>query len=233
MPDTSTPSVNSWLEDELYQQYQHDRRDVDPSWNSVFASAAHRPGEAPKTADRSGSGGAETGPAAPSSATVELTPQFKALSAPRTPTVAIGEGDQLLPLRGPALRIAENMTASLTVPVATSQRSMPVKVMEENRRAINEHRALRGEGKISFTHLIAWAIVRSVETVPALNEAYTDNGAESFRVHRGHLNLGVAVDVAGKDGARSLKVPSIKTQRSDELRGVRGGLRRHRRACAQ
>ncbi len=210
MPDTSTPSVNSWLEDELYQQYQHDRRDVDPSWNSVFASAAHRPGEAPKTADRSGSGGAETGPAAPSSATVELTPQFKALSAPRTPTVAIGEGDQLLPLRGPALRIAENMTASLTVPVATSQRSMPVKVMEENRRAINEHRALRGEGKISFTHLIAWAIVRSVETVPALNEAYTDDGAESFRVHRGHLNLGVAVDVAGKDGARSLKVPSIK-----------------------
>ena len=115
-----------------------------------------------------------------------------------------------MPLRGPALRIAENMTASLTVPVATSQRSMPVKVMEENRRAINEHRALRGEGKISFTHLIAWAIVRAVEIVPALNEAYTDDGGESFRVHRGHLNLGIAVDVAGKDGARSLKVPSIK-----------------------
>ena len=102
------------------------------------------------------------------------------------------------------------MTASLTVPVATSQRTMPVKVMEENRRAINEYRAQRGESKISFTHLIAWAVVRAVETVPAINEAYSGEGSEAFRVRRGHVNLGVAVDVAGKDGARSLKVPSIK-----------------------
>src|SRR5208283_3229433 len=157
MSDTSTPSVNSWREDELYQQYQHDRRDVDPSWGNVFASTPHEPAAASKASDRpvqpvEGEAGRPTAPV-----TVELTPQFKALSAPRTPTVVIGEGDQLLPLRGPALRIAENMTASLTVPVAPSQRSMPVKVMDENRRLINQYRGLAGRSKVSYTHLVAWA----------------------------------------------------------------------------
>ena len=61
------------------------------------------------------------------------------LAAPVAPVAA---GDQLVPLRGPALRIAENMTASLTMPVATSQRVMPVKVIDENRRLINQHRSL-------------------------------------------------------------------------------------------
>ena len=30
--------INSWLEDELYQQYLHDRRTVDESWKKVFES---------------------------------------------------------------------------------------------------------------------------------------------------------------------------------------------------
>jgi len=126
------------------------------------------------------------------------------------PVVPIGPDDQALALRGPALRIAENMNASLTMPVATSQRVLPVKVMEENRRAINEWRALSGAGKLSFTHFIAWAILRAIEKTPALNDAFAQSGSESFRVRRGHVNLGIAVDVAGKDGSRSLKVPSIK-----------------------
>ena len=109
-----------------------------------------------------------------------------------------------MPLRGPALRIAENMTASLAIPVATSQRAMPVKVLEENRRLINQHR------KISYTHLIAWAIVKALEKTPALNQAYSDGGDQPSRVTRDHVNLGIAVDVAGKDGGRSLKVPNIK-----------------------
>jgi len=234
MPESSIPSVNSWLEDELYSQYQHDRHDVDPSWSSVFDAMQPPFDKQPppdqaenSSADRNGAAAQASGNRG--SVKAEMSPQPKAIAAPapptarlqnptqnpnqhtsNTPVVALGEGDKLQPLRGPALRIAENMTASLTMPVATSQRSMPVKVMEENRRAINEHRALRGEGKISFTHLIAWAIVRAVETVPAMNEAYADDGADAFRIHRGHVNLGIAVDVAGKDGARSLKVPSIK-----------------------
>src|SRR6185369_958362 len=142
---------------------------VDAGWTQVFESNGHP---------------------APTEAVIETR-------KPEPPAVA--PGDQLVPLRGPALKIAENMTASLAIPVATSQRVMPVKVLEENRRAITQHR------KISFTHLIAWAIVKALKKVPAINQAYSESGTESYRVTRDHVNLGVAVDVAGKDGARSLK----------------------------
>ncbi len=128
--------------------------------------------------------------------------------------VALGQDDQALPLRGPALKIAENMAASLTVPTATSLRVLPVKVMDENRRAINAQRTQQGLSKLSYTHLVAWAIVRAIEKAPALNDAFSSNGGESLRVRRGHVNIGLAVDVAGKDGARSLKVPSIKKAES-------------------
>jgi multifunctional 2-oxoglutarate metabolism enzyme len=212
MPESPAPSINSWLEEELYSQYQHDKSDVDPSWKTVFEGHSH----ASEPQHEASQPPVPDEPIRPS-VTVRMAAEPRALAAPRpaTPAVALGEGDQLQPLRGPALRIAENMTASLTVPVATSQRTMPVKVMEENRRAINDYRAQRGETKTSFTHLIAWAIVRAVETVPAINEAYTGEGSEAFRIRRGHVNLGVAVDVAGKDGTRSLKVPSLK--KSDTL----------------
>ncbi|HML16242.1 MAG TPA: multifunctional oxoglutarate decarboxylase/oxoglutarate dehydrogenase thiamine pyrophosphate-binding subunit/dihydrolipoyllysine-residue succinyltransferase subunit [Bryobacteraceae bacterium] len=187
MPKSDTPSVNSWLEDELYQQYRYDHNTVDPSWAPLFETNGHTVKEA---------SGAVAVPAP---------------TAQETPVVPVSPGDQLVPLRGPALRIAENMTASLTIPVATSQRVMPVKVIEENRRLINQHRSLEGATKLSYTHMIAWAIVKAIGDVPALNQAYSEQGAESFRVARRHVNLGIAVDVAGKDGVRALKVPSIKS----------------------
>jgi pyruvate/2-oxoglutarate dehydrogenase complex dihydrolipoamide acyltransferase (E2) component len=81
---------------------------------------------------------------------------------------------------------------------------MPVKVIDENRRLINQHRAATGQSKLSYTHLVAWAIVRAIDAVPAINQAYSERGDESFRITRGHVNLGLAVDVAGKDGSRSL-----------------------------
>ncbi len=114
------------------------------------------------------------------------------------------------------------MTASLSIPVATSQRIMPVKVMDENRRTINEyraaagnqHRATAGQSKISYTHLVAWALVRAIEKIPAINQAYSETGEGAFRLTRAHVNLGLAVDVEGKEGTRSLKVPSVKNAQS-------------------
>ncbi|MGD1098432.1 MAG: 2-oxo acid dehydrogenase subunit E2, partial [Bryobacteraceae bacterium] len=188
--ESPQPSVNSWLEDELYQQYRYDRQTVDTTWQQIFETNGHT--VAPVNGE------------AASVAVAEPPP------APAAPAVPVSSGDHLVPLRGPALRIAENMTASLTIPVAPSQRVMPVKVIDENRRLINQHRSLTGNSKISYTHLVAWAIVKAVEKVPALNSAYSENGVESYRITHDHLNLGIAVDVAGKDGSRSLKVPSIK-----------------------
>src|SRR5260370_20487915 len=135
-------------------------------------------------------------------------PAAPAAASARAPQPASGE--QLIPLRGAAARIAENMTASLTIPLATSQRVIPVKVIDENRRIINEHRTLIGRPKISYTHIIGWAIVQALPTNPALNYAYSEVNGEPMRVMRSQVNIGIAVDVAGKDGVRSLKVPNIK-----------------------
>ena len=134
-------------------------------------------------------------------------------TAPRSAVIAPPEpapGGQLLPLRGAAGRIAENMAASVTIPLATSQRTIAVKVMDENRRIINQHRTLVGRGKVSYTHLIGWAIVKALEEIPGLNHAYAERDGQPFRVVRHQVNLGIAIDVPGKDGARSLMVPNIK-----------------------
>src|SRR6202040_4066352 len=98
---------------------------------------------------------------------------------------------ELQPLRGAAGRIAQNMTASLAIPLATSQRTIAVKVMDENRRIINQHRTLVGKSKVSYTHLIGWAIVKALETMPTLNHAYAEKDGQPFRVARSQVNLGI------------------------------------------
>jgi 2-oxoglutarate dehydrogenase E1 component len=173
-------SINSWLQDELYQQYLNDRSTVDQSWKDVFEGSS--PALAPAAA------------------------AVAAASQPPAPPA----GGQLQPLRGVAGKIAENMTASLAIPLATSQRTIAVKVMDENRRIINQHRTVVRKSKVSYTHLIGWAIVKALEEVPALNHAYAESHGQGYRVAHPRVNLGIAVDVAGKDGSRSLMVPNIK-----------------------
>ncbi len=115
MPESPKPSINSWLEDELYHQYLHDRQTVDPGWKQVFETNGH---------------------VQPTNGTTAVAPPVTVARTPAAPATPVAPGDQLVPLRGPALRIAENMTASLSMPVASSQRAMPVKVIDENRRLI-------------------------------------------------------------------------------------------------
>ncbi len=197
--------INSWLEDELYQQYLSDRKNVDESWKEVF--------------DTNGGSAPETSAPAPANGShvqqqqhvqqpgVALQNGGSVLPVPEHQPVA---GETLMPLRGAAARIAENMNASLSIPLATSQRVMPVKVIDENRRVVNEHRALLGKSKVSYTHIIGWAIVKALRSNPSLNHAYAETNGQPFRVVRDQVNVGIAVDVAGKDGTRSLKVPNIK-----------------------
>ncbi len=102
------------------------------------------------------------------------------------------------------------MNASVTIPLATSQRVIPVKVMDENRRIINQHRTLVGKSKVSYTHIIGWAIVKGLEDFPGLNHAYGETNGQPARIVHPQINLGIAVDVAAKDGGRNLLVPNIK-----------------------
>ncbi len=113
-------------------------------------------------------------------------------------------------MRGPALKIVENMESSLSVPTATSERRIPVKLLDENRRIINEHLAENDRGKASYTHLIAWAMLRALETFPQLNDGYAEVDGTPARLKRTRVNLGVAIDLTKKDGTRTLLVPNIK-----------------------
>ena len=187
--------INSWLEDELLQEFRHDRTSVDPLWKTVFENNG-------AVVNGNAANGTTNG-TAKSAFAVQTTPQ----AAPPAPSAT----DELTPLRGAAGKIAENMAASVSIPLATSQRIIAVKVIDENRRLINHHRGLIGRSKVSYTHLIGWAIVRSVQANPTLNNSFTwspDN--QPLRVTKPQINFGLAVDIAGKNGARSLVVPNIK-----------------------
>jgi 2-oxoglutarate dehydrogenase E1 component len=120
------------------------------------------------------------------------------------------EGDELKIIAGSAARILENMNSSLSIPVATSQRSIPVKLLEENRILINNYLMKSGSKRISFTHMIAYAIVQALKKYSSLNNAYTEKEGKSHLIKRKHINLGVAIDIERKDGSRSLLVPNIK-----------------------
>ena len=182
------PSINSWLEEELFQQYQHDQRTVDPSWRHEFEDA----------------GATAVQPAG------TRTPAAAETTAVRRqlPPIDVGPTEQLVPLRGIAAKIAENMEYSLSMPLQPAHH--PVKVIDENRRIINQHRTLAGKSKVSYTHLIGWAIVQALESFPGLNHAFLEKDGEAFRLVRQQVNLGIAVDVEGRDGNRNLVVPNLK-----------------------
>ncbi|MEZ5355915.1 MAG: multifunctional oxoglutarate decarboxylase/oxoglutarate dehydrogenase thiamine pyrophosphate-binding subunit/dihydrolipoyllysine-residue succinyltransferase subunit [Bryobacteraceae bacterium] len=230
------PNINSWLEEELYHQYRHDRRAVDEAWHDIFESNGETVAGAEEAAFQTAAAAAVAEPAAlappppppPTAPPSPVPPGPKAPApkaepaaekTPATQTTAIAThqpalqlrpSEQLVPLRGASGRLAANMTASLAVPTATSQRAIPVKVIEENRRILNQYRELQGKSKISYTHLLAWAITQAVKAQPSINDAYAEQNGEPFRLVRKEVNIGLAVDVAGPGGSRSLVVPSIK-----------------------
>ncbi len=130
-------------------------------------------------------------------------------ASPATPLGPAVEGERAS-LRGAALRIAENMEASLGVPTATTQRQVPIKLADENRRLINEHRAASEQSKVSFTHLVSWAVIQALKSFPSMNDAFDGSSGEPARVRREEVRFGLAVDVPKPDGSRSLLVPNVK-----------------------
>ena len=119
--------------------------------------------------------------------------------------------DRATRLKGAAARTAKNMDDSLSMPTATSARAVPAKVLIENRSVINTHLARTRGGKVSFTHLIGWAVVESLTEMPSMNVSYGVDEAGKPVLHEpAHVAFGLAIDVPGADGQRRLLVPSIK-----------------------
>ncbi len=113
-------------------------------------------------------------------------------------------------ITGVGAKIIENMMDSLSIPTATSERAISAKLLEENRRIINKHLAKTTQQKVSFTHIVAFAIVKGLKDFPSLNNSYAEIDSKPHLIVKNQVNFGIAVDIERKDGSRSLIVPNIK-----------------------
>ena len=111
------------------------------------------------------------------------------------------------------------MNVSLTVPTATSVRAVPAKLLADNRIVINNHLARSRGGKVSFTHLIGYALVRALDDFPNMNNAYAEVDGKPVLVQPEHVNFGLAIDLPKPDGSRSLVVASIKDAETMDFAG--------------
>lgn len=236
MSSDNTFGQNDWLVDEMFQQYQEDPNSVDAEWRKFFEAKG---GPSSANNAKRGAGKANTASAPKTDAKVAATTgapsqdgretqvdsaakkakatsnkQTSALPKPKKSPldgindVKVKPGYHLL--KGAFKAIAKNMNESLEVPTATTVRDMPVKLMFENRALINDHLKRTRGGKISFTHIIGYAIVQATKLHPAMNENYKEDEKKSFAVQPEHINLGLAIDLPSKDGSRSLVVAAIK-----------------------
>ena len=202
---------NQWLAEEMFRRYRTAPESVTPAWREFFAGKPPSPSvpEAGGTVIREAEvipAPPPVAPAAPPAPAVPAAPNVPAATAEEPAEV---EGlEKLVGIPG---RISAAMDDSLEVPTATSVRNMPAKLLEVNRRILNNQlqRRIKG-GKVSFTHLIGWAVIRALREMPEMNVSYHPVRGAPGRVIHKQVNLGLAMDMEGRDGGRILVVPNIK-----------------------
>ncbi|CDO06584.1 multifunctional oxoglutarate decarboxylase/oxoglutarate dehydrogenase thiamine pyrophosphate-binding subunit/dihydrolipoyllysine-residue succinyltransferase subunit [Mycolicibacterium cosmeticum] len=223
---TSSPSPfgqNEWLVEEMYRKFREDPSSVDPSWHEFLVDYSPEP----VTEAAATNGAAPAAPATPAPAPPATPAPTPAQASPAAPPKAAASAPEKAPakaapapkpaddaetsvLRGAAAAVVKNMNASLEVPTATSVRAIPAKLMIDNRVVINNHLKRTRGGKISFTHLLGYAIVQAVKKFPNMNRHFAEVDGKPTAVTPAHTNLGLAIDLQGKDGARQLVVAAIK-----------------------
>jgi 2-oxoglutarate decarboxylase len=212
MADRQQFGANLWLVDEMYQQYLAQPDSVSDTWQEFFSD--YRPAWEPHDG-RAARDGAAQHPEDGQAGTDDRHARARAAQGERpsgdTAEETTTGPEDATPLRGVASTIAENMSESLAVPTATSIRVVPAKLLEVNRKIINNQlRRTRG-GKVSFTHLIGWAMVHAMRQMPAMTSSYHEDADGKGYVRRpDQINLGLAMDLERKDGSRTLLVPNIK-----------------------
>ncbi|WP_181574225.1 multifunctional oxoglutarate decarboxylase/oxoglutarate dehydrogenase thiamine pyrophosphate-binding subunit/dihydrolipoyllysine-residue succinyltransferase subunit [Microbacterium sp. SMR1] len=233
--------ANEWLVAELYEQFREDKNSVDKEWwPTLEAYAAHVNGGASQPAGSApaqpaGTAPAQPAPAQPAAASHPVTAPVPTVGsqpvarttarpaaaqpvpaqAPTTPAAEVEQREDVVtPLRGMPKTLAANMDDSLTVPTATSVRTIPAKLMIDNRIVINNHMSRTRGGKISFTHLIGWALIQALKAFPSQNVSYAEVDGKPSVIAHAHVGLGIAIDLPKPDGTRALMVPSIKRAES-------------------
>jgi len=180
---------NEWLVDEMYEKYLKDPSSVSASWQEFFSDYVHK----------------ETAPGRLIKQKIE---QSKAEIKPESQKDATLT--DVIALRGAANKIAQNMQLSLSVPTATSVRAIPAKVLEVNRSTINNYLAKKDSLKISFTHLIAYGVVKAVDKIPVFKKVFVQEDNSLGYKYYDEIGLGLAIDLKKSDSTRTLVVPSIK-----------------------
>lgn len=178
--------ANTWFVEALFKQYQENPSAVPEQWKNFFGEISSDSKDNGKKS------------------------QQKILSSFMLEYPKPDADDEVQIIAGSSARILNNMNDSLSIPTATSQRAIPVKLLEENRTLINRHFQKVKRGKVSFTHLISWAILKAIKLMPVMNYAYTIIDGKPSVIKRSKVNLGIAIDIEKKDGSRSLIVPNIK-----------------------
>ena len=226
---------NEWLVQEMYERYQSDPSSVDKSWWEFFADYKGTPslnnsiksGTPPIPKSQLAKPAQPIPVAKPEVSTPEvIKPVIEKNETPiNTSTTTIKPADPVVkpiptlvtpgaatvePLRGVSARVVQSMEGSLSVPTATSVRVVPAKLMIDNRTVINNHLKRGRGGKVSFTHLIGYAMIKAIRAMPEMNSFFTDLEGKPAIGHPEHINLGIAIDLAKPDGSRQLLVPSIK-----------------------
>jgi 2-oxoglutarate dehydrogenase E1 component len=203
--------ANATYVESLLSRYKSDPNLVDEAWRNYFgellngSEAVQSPKskvQSPTAKVEQTTNGAQTTTAAAKSGTAEQ------IQNPKSKIQNL-DGVEVKPIIGGAKKIVENMEESLTVPTATSNRQMPVKLLDENRKIINDFLKRRGR-KVSYTHIIAWAIVKALQAFPNLNDGYGVVDGKPSRLNRSDINIALAIDIEKKDGSRNLLVPNIK-----------------------
>ncbi len=226
-PEQFGPNV--WLVDQMYLRYVEEPDSVSESWQEFFEDYRPQSVAAPSTATTNGptppvseslaSRAAPPPPAGPPPTTSEARPESP-VPPSESPAKTTIEKATVVPenatqLKGITATIARRMDESLTVPTATSVRAIPSKLLEVNRLIINNQLKRLHGGKVSFTHLIGWAVVKALAAMPSMRVSYTEIDNKPYIVDHEHINLGLAVDLPRPDGSRVLVVPNIKA--TDEM----------------
>ena len=254
MSSTSSPfGQNEWLVEEMYRKFREDPSSVDASWHEFLVDYNPEPTGDARAAVKPATPAAAPPPPAPTPTppppAAPPAPSVSGNGAPSAPAPAAkpagpppGDGDEVQVLRGAAAAVVKNMSQSLDLPTATSVRAIPAKLMIDNRTVINNQLKRTRGGKISFTHMLGYALVQAVKAFPNMNRHYAEVDGKPTSVTPAHINLGLAIDLKGKDGKRTLVVAAIKrceTMRfgqfvaayEDIVRRARDGKLDRRRLC--
>ncbi|CAB4948456.1 unannotated protein [freshwater metagenome] len=211
--------ANAWLVEEMYEQYKVNPDAVDKEWWPILERFHSMQTSNPATTPTIAPPAAVT-EAAPTTDTqiiakttrVEPRPQPIPAQAPVTGSIDIVEDgeDTVTILKGMQKSLVTNMDASLSVPTATSVRTIPAKLLIDNRIVINSHLGRTRGGKVSFTHILGFAIIRALKEFPSQNVFYDIVDEKPVVVSPAHINMGLAIDIPKEDGTRALLVPNIK-----------------------